>query len=390
MVAWTVWIMLAAGVIAGGLFNVIWLSGVRNQAHNCASAAAIAAGHGYLSDDMLRSWQQPFEYEGRVARCKGAAIDMVNQYRNKSTLPEINEEQVIVDWNEEQGPAADPAMLVPERICVSFDSEDERFQVRTFFSGLTGLDSSRLGVCSSVRLEHSPVAFRPGPKANVPMLPFAICDDVLPVVDAETPAASGYWTQNIESGTGRDSYSWNDDARLFELGPDGIPEVTVTIYSTSSVGNPDAFIPMSFAASDGRAGSQSQRILHWIQNGLAADDLETLGLTEIKFPGSMPMLSLSPQELTSCVAALQSRAGQPLLVCLCSIGADSAGEDSANVTSLTNKRPVAVRIVQVTSSVSGSVKVTLQPCVLTTSTAITSPTPELALNRYVYSVRLCD
>ena len=87
LTAWTIWLMLAAGAIVGGLFNVLWISCVRNQAQNCATSAALSAGHRYLSDDMLRSWQQPFEYEGRVARCRKAAIEMVRQAALDCKLP---------------------------------------------------------------------------------------------------------------------------------------------------------------------------------------------------------------------------------------------------------------------------------------------------------------
>jgi hypothetical protein len=52
------------------------------------------------------------------------------------------------------------------------------------------------------------------------------------------------------------------------------------------------------------------------------------------------------------------------------------------------KRPVAVRIVQVQQNASKMVGLILQPCVMVTSTAVTSTAAGIASNRYVYSVRL--
>ncbi len=375
---WMIWIMLAAGVIVGCLFNIIWLSSLRNHAQNCATSAAIAAGHSYLSDDMLRSYQQPFEYDGRVARCKQAAITISNQYRGHS-LPAITEQQVEVEWPATQGAVSDPAMLVPSRINVLYDGNSREFQVPLFFSGLTGLGSSRLGVRCGVTLEHAPAAFRPGRNHGIPMLPFAICDDILSTQAGQSTTMSGYWTANIESGKGQDNFSWNSETHQFESGPDGLPEVTVTVYSTTSIGSADAFIPMSFSTSQA-----STSIPDWIKNGLTFDDLKSLGRDEVSFPGSMPTASITAQNLSACTQALQKKVGEACLVCLCSQSATNG-----NLTSINLKRPVAARVVQVTNSLSGSAKVVLQPCILTTSTAITSRDPQVAANRYVYSVRPC-
>ena len=110
-----------------------------------------------------------------------------------------------------------------------------------------------------------------------------------------------------------------------------------------------------------------------------------MGYKELGFPGNIPVASLKPQTLLTCRTSLQNKSGEACLVPLC-----SAIPTSGEVTSLTLKRPVAVRIVRVSNSVSGSLKVTLQPCVIATSTAVTASNPDQALNRYVYSVRLLN
>lgn len=381
LTAWTIWIMLAVGVIIGGLFNVIWLSGIRNQARNCAASAAVAAGHSYLSDDMLRARQQSFEYEGREARCRQAAVSMVDKYRRGTSLPPITEDHVLVQWPENQWPVRDPALLVPSFITVAFDGKDKPYHVPFFFSGLTGVQSSQLGVRCSVALEHAPTAFRPTPNASVPLLPFAVCDDVPENKGGTGAVTNGVWTTNIESGMGTDRYSWNNEKHEFESGSDGLTELTVTIYSSTLAGAPDAFIPMSFSANPGVVGSAVES---WIQNGLTLNDLRTQGREEVSFPGSMPTASLTSLELNACASALQKKCGEPCLIFLC-----SANPVSGSQPSLTLKRPVAARVIRATS-ISGSVKVILQPCILVTATAVTSTSPAAAANRYVYSIRLQD
>jgi alanine dehydrogenase len=81
---WSVWLLLAMLVIVAGVFNVIWLSCVRTEARRQAESAVIAGGHAYLLDDMLRTWQQPFENEGRAVRSRNAVVDYLRQASDPS------------------------------------------------------------------------------------------------------------------------------------------------------------------------------------------------------------------------------------------------------------------------------------------------------------------
>jgi len=373
--------MLAAGLIAAGLFNVLWISGIRVEARRCAESSAISAGHSYLSDDLLRTSQQPFEYDGRTARCKDAAVAMADQYCRQTALPRLSPQDIQLDWPSVSDALENAAALVPTKITVDYDGHDDGFRIPLFFSGLTGLRNTGLGVSASVSMEHAPGAFRPGPQASVPMLPFAILNDTGADSAKAESAQSGHWTKSIESGSGRDRYSWNHGLHQFELGPDGLPEITVTLYPDGSTGA-DAFIPLSFCAS--RSGQSSSATSDWVKSGLTQQDLQTLGLQEVTFPGTLPTCSLSSQQIESVAVALRAKIGEPCIVSLCS----SAGSAEASKIKLT--RPVAARIIRVTMSIFEGLKITLQPCVVVTATAVTSREPALADNRYVYSVRLCD
>lgn len=372
--------MLAAGLIAGGLFNVLWISGIRVEARRCAESSAISAGHSYLSDDLLRTSQQSFEYDGRTARCKDAAVAMADQYCRQAALPGLSSQDIHLAWPSESD-ALKNAALVPTRITVDFDAHDDGFRIPLFFSGLTGLRNTRLGVSASVSMEHAPGAFRPGPQAAVPMLPFAILNDaVASSVKAES-ALPGHWTKCIESGSGRDRYSWNNDLHQFELGPDGLPEITVTLYPDGSTGA-DAFVPLSFCAS--RAGQSSSATSDWVKSGLTQQGLQSLGRSEVTFPGTLPSCPMSLHQIEFIAVVLRAKISEPCIVSLCS------SADSGEASEIKLTRPVGARIIRVTTSIDDGLKITLQPCVLVTATAVTSREPALADNRYVYSVRLCD
>jgi hypothetical protein len=306
---------------------------------------------------------------------------MVDDYRVGTPLPAISANSVKVVWPDNEGPTRDPALLVPDAISVEFPEECFGGQFGHVFFGLTGSGPRSASVKSTVLLEHSPAAFRAGAGQSIPILPFAVCDEVMNAGSESAAGALGYWSANIESGKGQDQHSWDAETHNFESGPDGLPEITVTIYSTASAGNPDAFIPISFSSRNGN--SSDARFQEWIRTGVTGEDLASMGYKELAFPGTIPVASLKLQTLLSCRTLLQNKSGEACLIPLCSV-IPASGE----VTSLTLKRPVAARIVQVSNSVSGSLKVTLQPCVMATSTAVTASNPDEALNRYVYSVRL--
>ncbi len=373
--------MLTSGLIAAGLFNVLWMSGIRAEARRSAESAAISAGHGYLSDDLLRASQQSFEYDGRTARCKEAAVVMSDVYRRQSGLPKLSAHNVRLEWPAASDALIKAAPVVPTRITVAYDGYDNGFHVPLFFGGLARLRNTQIGVSASVSMEHAPYAFRPGPRTSVPMLPFAILDDPIVSSAEATGPSPGHWTQCIESGSGQDEFGWNNDQHQFERGPDGLPEITVTLDANGSTAA-DALIPLSFCAS--RSDENSSGISDWIRSGLLHQDLQTLGLKELTYPGRLPPCRLTPQQISSLSVALQSTVGEPRLISLCS------AIDPASVSSVKLTRPVAARIIRVTTRTGGSLKVTLQPCVLVTSTAVTSLEPPSPENRYVYSVRLCD
>jgi len=118
--------------------------------------------------------------------------------------------------------------------------------------------------------------------------------------------------------------------------------------------------------------------------------LKTLGLSQLAFPSTLSTTTLSNTECTQIAAWLQAHTGQSFMVCLCSptIGAAPATGNGLSTVQLI--RPVAARIMASGISVGGEVRIRLQPCVLITSTAVTSTSPQATLNRYVYSVRLCE
>ena len=393
---WSIWVFLAMLMIVACFFNVIWLSCVRAEARRHAESAVIVGGHAFLSDDLLRPCQHHFEDEGRAVRCRAAAVDYIRQTGKPNVVPMITQDDV-----ELTPPAAaiqpgksgtvQPAANVPSEIRVSFGKRQPSDQLRMFFSGLTGVRSARLGVTAAARIEHAPVGFQPGQNLTIPVLPLAIVDQShngQAIINA-----GGMWSEQIESGKGSDHLSWNSLRHSVENGPDGLPEITLTLKPNSCGIGPDGLVPLKFAAAS--ATDSTSQTVHWMQYGVAADDLQSLGISTVSFPSTIPAAGLSKLACAEIAAYLQSHSGQAFIVCLCSpaISAAPSGNQLNKNTTLSTvnlNRPVAARVMAVGISRGGDVRIRLQPCVLITSTAMTSAAPQATLNRYIYSVRLCN
>jgi hypothetical protein len=178
-----------------------------------------------------------------------------------------------------------------------------------------------------------------------------------------------------------------------EDGADGLPEITLTLSPNSAGNSTDGFVPLKFSTAT--ATDDSPMHVSWMQNGVTADDLKTLGLNELAFPSTIAVSMLSTVECAETGAWLQSHTGRSFIVCLCipAVVAENSENESGVGTVLSTvelNRPVAARIMASGISASGDVRICLQPCVLITSTAVLSLSARTPLNRYIYSVRLGD
>jgi hypothetical protein len=389
-------VFLAMLLIVACFFNVMWLSCIRAEVRRHAESAVIVGGHAFLSDDILRLRQQPFENDGRALRCRNATVAHLRHAGGSPLIPMINEDDVdlippLATAQTVNAGLTQQAVTVPEQIRVTFGKGQSNDQLRMFFSGLTGVRNARLGVSAAAMIEHAPAGFLPGGRATIPVLPFSIVDQSNG--DGSLRNSGGQWSQLIESGKGSDNLSWNPDQRTVENGPDGLPEITLTL-SPNSVGNkPDSFVPLKFAAAS--APGSSGQTVNWMQHGVTAADLKTLGLKQLAFPSTMSISTLSNTECGEIAAWLSSHPGQSFIVCLCNPTVDtSASENESAVGTVLStvqlNRAVAARIMASGMSAGGEVRICLQPCVLITSTAVMSSSSQATLNRYIYSVRLCD
>jgi hypothetical protein len=282
---------------------------------------------------------------------------------------------------------------IPNEIRVTYGKSQGNDQVRMFFSGLTNARNARIGVSATACIEHAPVGFLPGGQLTIPLLPFGIVDQG--TADAATLTSGGIWSQHIENGKGCDNFTWHPESHSVVQGPDGLPEITMTLSSNSAGASADSFVPLKFSTL--QPTNSSSQAVNWMQNGVSSADLQTLGLNQLSFPCTISTVNLSRPECADIGIWLQSHTGQSFIVCLCNPAAarttfsTSSTSTTSSILSMAQlNRAVAARIMACGVSPNGDVRVVLQPCILITSTAIMSSSPQATLNRYVYSVRLSN
>ncbi len=402
LTAWSVFALALAMICTAFVVNHVWISGIRQDALHCAESAALAAAHGLLSDDLLRSQQQPFEQEWRNQRGREAAIEMSHRYQRFTRVPPLIADDVRLTsvssaTAERQAPPETASR--PDRVEVNWrNSGYTSDSIPLFLPGLTGVAQAALGVSAAAALDNAPAAFRPSPVISVPVMPLAIPDD-------RGAAGAPTWSRLIERDQGSDLLTWNDDRRQVEPGADGLPEITLALAAGAVSGSPGTLVPLMFSGN--RADPQVFRT--WMTEGLRAADPTAGGITELQFPQDLSTADLAASDLPRLAEALLRLQGIARIYCLTEVpgqviegpgddgeAAEDAeesreqGEDAATSVqgrTVRSIRPVAARIMQVRMTSADQLRVTLQPCIIVTSTAVPGRA-ETRANRYIYSIRL--
>jgi hypothetical protein len=365
IIAWSIFGLMFAGVCTALVVNSLWISGVRADSHRCLEAAALAAGKSLLSDDLLRAKQYPIEQEWRRQRAQTVAIHLATQYRRLQHVPRLQRRDVeFLTTQRNQG--------LPAAVRVSYGQSGPAPRFPLFLSGLTGVSTASVRDYCLVAMLNSPLALRPTRQVSIPMLPAYL-------VDAESGSPTS-WVTQIERFEGADRITWNAENNRVEQGADGLPELTLVV-DWRPTDRTCELLPMLLNR-DCSTEEMAARFL----NGVSRRDLEAAGLVEIAFPARC-----AADDVISCdiYAMLTSVIGKPRVLCIAETSGEptsehNSGSDDPN--SLQTLRPVAARVLQVKHDPQGATVVTLQPCVMSTVTAVMEPNGQP--NRYIYDVRL--
>jgi len=372
---WTAAVLAFCGFTSFCVVN-IWLDSARLQhARYAAESAALAAAHSWLTDDLLRANQAEFETEARIVRCLEAADSALSGYRTAAAPLQMGPNGPECIWSTAAGVIPlPPGIPVAVRVTIP-----EAIPANS--PGLARLLTGQsLFAAASASIENHPAALCPSPESSLPFLPFAAIEDV-----------GGAWTQLIDMQTGTDAWSWNAQSRQFEMGPDGIPEITVNLSADAASDTAPRLLPLKFRTT---ASTENPPPTHAdiIRSGLSRQCLDEMGLNELRYPAIFEQSTLSIAELSQCLAALTETPCEPRILNLSVTGTTATASTvplaDPGLPPLQLLRPVAVRIASLTETTASSASLTLQPCVLVSALIRTELT--VPASRCVYSVRLVE
>lgn len=385
---WAVIAMLVCLCCVALVANTGYISGLRSESKHCAQAAALAAARTVLTDDILKSDPQLFEIEARYLRAREAAMAVGAMYGSRADLPTLGDQHVAIGTvvSAEAGTTFLRNSIAPNRVqVVVTNAAEDDFSGQLLFSGLSGLSHAKILSHATVGLENRIVGFRASGNAAVPMI-------MLAIPDSTDSSASGFWSSDIEANGGSDRFEWSGRDGVVNRSADRLPEIVISLKSNQRSAGPGQGRWLVLQTGDDLPLFVAES---WTSGVRASSGNEHAMLS---FPVSAIDLELSNPDIFSIAMALQRIVGQPRIFPLYSADptvsdladGDEALDPSTDDQAVTLTRPVAARIVHVEVLADDELQITLQPCVLSTSTALTSTDESVPANRYIWRIGLME
>jgi hypothetical protein len=257
-----------------------------------------------------------------------------------------------------------------------------------FYLRDTGVNPAAADPNGEPSADNLPEEAPPPLQKTVPMVPIALKADS--------------WDRMITNRGGADAWHYDPTMKLPASGPDGIPELSVTL--TGQPGGADDPLPVWLDPS-----AKPADFLRQVQRGVAFSDLRTRGGQLLLNDGTqksnrveLPLQGLPADQMGALAQTFAGILGQPRVWMLYSeVRTDAqAGNQTAVVIGFVTARVMAIRgnpggPQAGKASSYGPVGLTLQPCVMNVSTAVTNSRlrdlgPRTIFNPYIAKVRLVE
>jgi hypothetical protein len=363
LTVWSRFAMIVCLCCVSLVVNRSILSNRRAECRQSAQAAALAAARQVLSDNLLRRDLQQCEIDANLAAGRHSAIAMAHLYHARSQTPILADNNIRIGSTVSQPRTRHTIFLQnttqPNRVEVLLSNQPEDASSRMFLHNVTGVRNANIAAHGVATLENRIKAFQALPENPIPFIPLVLPDGT----------TTGTWSHDIENHQGADAWSWNSTRNDFEQAADRLPEITLTLQTTASGLKPGECSLIKIA------GQQS--IIDQIRHGIS-------GPATLTIPLNTAPASISIHEVQDVSSALNSCVGQPRIFALTPVSHDTTSSEHQ----VQPTRFVAARIVNIQHR-EGRVGVTLQPCVLSTATAvIAANNSSLPQNRYIWKISL--
>lgn len=373
--------MLAVALV----LDRLWLEAVMLELTTGAEAAALAAGRDLAGDDLLR---QDVDPERRIEAARNKAVGIAAENLVAGTPLELRHTDDVRDvrfgnkiTDEETGRIEfEETDDDPKTVRVHAERSRSRWNpIALFMQGISSAPEADAAEDAQATIDNNLVALRPYDKVNVPALPLAIFQSDPSGKRKDT------WQVQIDNGQGQDQFGFDAESGQITEGPDGIPEIVLNGMPVK--GKPgDA----NCVLIDLGTGLQTDGLRSQIETGWTTDDLASFdGI--LNFAESSPMLTCDAALAGDVASLLRPTIGQPRIVLLYSKHTPEGTKGFGTVRAV---EPAAGRVMDVRTNDDGTTRITFQPTVMTTRTAVLSNEIQsdevrlLSPNKYVYKLQL--
>lgn len=370
--------LFVCGACMALVLNEYWLSNALEETRSAAEAAALAGAQQLVTDDNLKP---DFDSEHHADHVRFVIESLIRE------TPVFGPHVATVDirlgkteYDPETGHTdsietdEDPTSVL---VTVHRDrrSGNPVGMIAPAFTGQPGADvavTANASVCNVID------GVRPVSIGTVPAWPIAILEKS---PDDSVPA----WALMIEAREGADQYGWDATNHQVVEGPDGLPELTLSLPGKDGVGN--------MVLVDIGAGLADDVLMRQFQSGWSRDDLAErdgqFSMQNAPFP-----MNASTTFSNEIESELEKQIGKPRIALLYStIVPPGRGRSQRNGLNVEVTRMVGLRLMAVDHT-PGGIKLVVQPAVISTRTAVVD---EDALyrgatqgNRYIYKLGLTD
>lgn len=369
---WSLFALITAGFCLALVLNTARLSQLRADAQRCSEAAALAACRALLKDSMLRREQPQFEVDGRVLDAQDAGVAIASRYQRRSRLPAMNRNSIHV-LQRARIPETNEDFYYRDTLAPNFvrvvlsNGNPVDYSGQLLLGGLTGIGQGRISGTSAACLENSVTGFQSGKRTPIPIVPMAIPD--------MTVETKGLWSRQIEEFEGDDQWTWNESQRVVEQHADGLPEITLRV-AMDSASCQDQLRMLTWFENTGDNRNAIDELTHGLIRGRDAETTASLSFPCTAFP-AFP----GESDTSSLLQSLESLRGIARIYPLYDV------TETSEEQTLVLLRPIAARIMDVQVETLSDIRVTLQPCVLSTATAVIKGSDDRP-NRYIWRVSL--
>lgn len=354
--------LLVVGACLALVFDRLWLDAAQIELQAAAEAAALA-GAGQLASD---------------ARLQPPPVDLVTPARDAAIATGQKNFSVGTAVNLQDGDNGDvqvgTIVMSSENGHPEFVEETERpttcvvraarlisrgNPVALFFRELTSNTRGNVQAIAEASVDNRIIGVQPGDNSPVPALPIAI------MYTHADPRREDTWMNMINRRLGTDLYGYDSETGEVINGPDGIPEIT--LHTTYTSADAEEASKVNTLIMDIGTGMSERRVAEQIKTGWTVAQLKSFG-GEFRTDQGPQILDVDAASNTPVMDELQQLVGQARIC-----GLYINHQPTSNVIGTAAIVDLAaIRILAIQEQGPTQMKMTVQPAVIATRTALLS------------------